>query len=193
MARQREFDTDAAVTAAMELFQRKGYEGTSMRDLADATGLGSGSLYAAFGSKDGLYLAALDLYRQRYAAPLTDLLRAGQDARAVIREVFVGVVDDIVQDGRRQACLIVGAATERAHRDGRVAERLRATTQSLEAALFDTIAEAQLRNQIPADRSPAELATFLVTTLQGLRVMGAVSPCRATLMLSVDVAMRCLT
>ncbi|MET8466379.1 TetR/AcrR family transcriptional regulator [Micromonospora zamorensis] len=49
----------------MEVFRTKGYEGTSMRDLAEATGLGSGSIYAAFGSKDGLYLAVLDLYRQR--------------------------------------------------------------------------------------------------------------------------------
>jgi TetR/AcrR family transcriptional repressor of nem operon len=192
MARQREFDTDAAVSAAMDVFRRSGYEGTSMRDLADATGLGSGSLYAAFGSKDGLYLAALDLYRQRYAAPLADLLRAGENAREVIREIFVSVVDDIVQDGRRQACLIVGGAMERAHHDPRVGERLRATTQSLESALFDVLAEAQLRGEIPAGRSPEDLAAFLVTTLQGLRVMGTVDPDRSTLIRSVDVALSCL-
>src|ERR1700712_4386390 len=112
----------------MDAFRRNGYEGTSMRDLADATGLGSGSLYAAFGSKDGLYLASLDLYRQRYAAPLADLLRsgenAGENAREVLHEIFVSVVDDIVQDGHRQACLIVGGAMERAHHDPRVGERL---------------------------------------------------------------------
>src|SRR3954469_9833039 len=106
MARIREFDVDAAVGAAMEAFRRTGYEGTSMRDLAEATGLGSGSIYAAFGSKEGLFLAALDLYRQRYAVPLIELLRAGSDAREVIREVFVGAVDEIARDGRRVACLI---------------------------------------------------------------------------------------
>lgn len=79
MARTREFDTDAVVASAMEAFRRTGYEGTSMRDLSEATGLGSGSLYAAFGSKEGLYLAALDLYRRSYAVPLTELLRSGGD------------------------------------------------------------------------------------------------------------------
>ncbi|SNT55375.1 TetR/AcrR family transcriptional regulator, transcriptional repressor for nem operon [Asanoa hainanensis] len=63
MARTREFDLDTAVDAAMGVFRAKGYEGASMRDLAEATNLGSGSLYAAFGSKEGLYLAALDRYR----------------------------------------------------------------------------------------------------------------------------------
>ncbi|MGW9196697.1 TetR/AcrR family transcriptional regulator [Micromonospora chersina] len=192
MARTREFDLDAAVDAAMEVFRRKGYEGASMRDLAEATGLGSGSLYAAFGSKDGLYLAALDRYRQRYAAPLVEMLRAGSDAREVIREVFVGVVDDIAGDGRRLACLIVGASMERAQHDLRVVDRLRSTTQSIELALYDLLAEGQLRGQIPADRSASDLASFLVTSLQGLRVMGAINPDRAALMRSAEVALSCL-
>ncbi|WP_205650482.1 TetR/AcrR family transcriptional regulator [Actinoplanes solisilvae] len=192
MARHREFDVDAAVVAAMDVFRLNGYEGTSMRDLADATGLGSGSLYAAFGNKEGIYMAALDLYRARYAAPLADMLRAGHDAREVIREVFVSVVDDIVTDGQRKACLIVAAAMERAHLDKRVAERLRSTTQALELALFDTLAEGQLRGHIPADRDARDLAAFLVTSMQGLRVMGAINPDRATLMRSAEVALRCL-
>jgi TetR/AcrR family transcriptional regulator, transcriptional repressor for nem operon len=189
MARHREFNLDKAVAAAMDVFRRKGYEATSMRDLSEATGLGSGSLYAAFGSKEGLYLAALDLYRRRYAAPLADIVRAGEDARAVLREIFVSIVDDIVGDGQRQACLIVGAAVERAG-DARVSERLRASTQSLEHTLFDVLAQGQLRGQVPAGRSAADLAAFLVTTMQGLRVMGAIDPDRAALMRSVEVALR---
>lgn len=192
MARTREFDVDAAVSAAMEAFRRTGYEGTSMRDLAEATGLGSGSIYAAFGSKEGLYLAALDLYRQRYALPLIDLLRSGNDAREVIREVFVGTVDEIAEDGTRQACLIVAAAMERARDDAQVAARLRSTTQALELALFDVIAEGQVRGQIPGDRSASDLAGFLVASLQGLRVMGAINPDRASLMRSAEVALTCL-
>ncbi|MEU8333062.1 TetR/AcrR family transcriptional regulator [Micromonospora sp. NPDC048839] len=192
MARTREFDVDAAVTAAMDAFRRKGYEGTSMRDLSEATGLGSGSIYAAFGSKDGLYLAVLDLYRQRYAAPIVDLLRSGSDAREVIREVFVGAVDDITGDGRHLACLIVGASMERAQQDLRVAERLRSTTQSLELALHDLLAEAQARGQIKPDRSASDLAGFLVTSLQGLRVMGAINPDRALLTRYAEVALTCL-
>lgn len=191
MARTREFDVDAAVAAAMEAFRRTGYEGTSMRDLAEATGLGSGSIYAAFGSKEGLYLAALDLYRERYAVPLIELLRSGNGVREVIREIFVAAVDEIARDGQRLACLIVGAATERRD-DRQVAERLRATTRSLEAALYDVLAEGQLCGEVPADRSAGDLAAFLVTSLQGLRVMGSIDPDRAALMRSAEVALSCL-
>lgn len=192
MARTREFDLDEAVAAAMVAFRRNGYEGTSMRDLAEATGLGSGSIYAAFGSKESLYLAALDLYRQRYAVPLIELLRSHDDARAVIREVFTSAVDDIASDGKRLACLIVAGAMERARDDSRVAERLRVTTRSIELALFDVIVEGQLRGQIPDDRSPADLAGFLVSSLQGLRVMGSIDHDRDALMRSAEVALTCL-
>ena len=192
MARTREFDLNAAVDAAMGVFRAKGYEGASMRDLAEATHLGSGSLYAAFGSKEGLYLAALDRYRQHYATPLVDILHSSADFRELIREVFVAVVDDIVGDGQRMACLIVGAAVERAHFDERVVDRLRSTTHGLELALYDVLAEAQLRGQIPAGRSARDLAGFLVTHLQGLRVMGSISSDRAALMRSAEVALSCL-
>jgi TetR/AcrR family transcriptional repressor of nem operon len=192
MPRIREFDTDAAVEAAMSAFRRTGYEGTSVQDLVAATGVGRGSLYAAFGNKESLYLAAVDLYRERYAVPLTEILRGGVPAPELIRDVMVGLVDEIVRDGRRQACLIVSAAMERAHHDVRVAERLRATTGALEEALFDVIVQGQAAGQI-SDRCPAlDLARFLVMTMQGVRVMGAINPDRRTLMSSVNVALTCL-
>jgi TetR/AcrR family transcriptional repressor of nem operon len=73
-----------------------------------------------------------------------------------------------------------------------VGERLRATTQSLESAPFDVLTEARLRGDIPAGRSPEDLAALLVTTLQGLPVRGAVDPDRSTLMRSAEVALACL-
>ena len=60
MGRPREFDRDAALEAAMFLFWRKGFAATSMNDLCDAMGISSPSLYAAFGSKEALYLEAVE-------------------------------------------------------------------------------------------------------------------------------------
>src|SRR4051794_23423223 len=62
MGRPRGFDPDAVVDAAVEVFWRKGYEGASMADLCAATGLRPGSIYAAWGSKLGLFSAAVDRY-----------------------------------------------------------------------------------------------------------------------------------
>ncbi|MFJ8726428.1 TetR/AcrR family transcriptional regulator [Streptomyces sp. NPDC093269] len=189
MVRVREFDTEAAVEAAMEAFRRKGYEGTSVQDLVDATGVGRGSLYAAFGNKEGLYLAAMDRYREQYALPLIELLRTGAPVRQLIREVLVGTVDAIVQDGSRKACLIVGAAMERIAHDPKVAAHVRATTTSLEDALYEVIAVARSTGELPTDRSPRDLARYLIVTLHGLRVLGAINPDRASLMAVAETAL----
>ncbi|MFF7580470.1 TetR/AcrR family transcriptional regulator [Streptomyces sp. NPDC008061] len=192
MARIREFDTEAAVEAAMNAFRRRGYEGTSIQDLVSATGVGRGSLYAAFGSKEGLYLAAMDRYRERYALPLVELLRGGAPARELLREVLVGTVDAIVRDGSRQACLIVGATTERIAHDPKAAAHVRSTTASLEDALCELIAEAQASGGLPAARGSRDLARFLLVTMQGLKVMGAIDPDRPSLMGVVEVALGAL-
>jgi TetR/AcrR family transcriptional repressor of nem operon len=73
-----------------------------------------------------------------------------------------------------------------------VVDRLRSTTQSLEMALYDLLGEAQVRGQIPADRNARDLAGFLMTNIQGLRVMGAINSDRAALMRSAEVALSCL-
>jgi TetR/AcrR family transcriptional regulator, transcriptional repressor for nem operon len=192
VARLREFDTDAAVQAAMTAFRRHGYEGTSIQDLVEATGVGRGSLYAAFGSKEGLYLAAVDRYREQYASPLVDLLRDGSPARDVIREVLVAVVDEAVRDGSRLACLIVSAAVERVAEDSETAKRVRTTTGSLEDALTAIISAGQASGELIGERDPRDLARFIVTTIQGLRVMGPITPDRGSLMAAVEVAVGAL-
>ncbi|WP_159715897.1 TetR/AcrR family transcriptional regulator, partial [Geminicoccus flavidas] len=64
--RPRAFDREAALAKATRLFWLKGYEATSISDLTEAMGIGSPSLYAAFGSKEALYLEALRYYADHY-------------------------------------------------------------------------------------------------------------------------------
>jgi len=69
MGRPREFDSEKAIDAALHVFWREGYDGAGLADLLDAMGIQRGSLYKAYGSKKGLFLAALDRYREVYVAP----------------------------------------------------------------------------------------------------------------------------
>ncbi|MFF1847718.1 TetR/AcrR family transcriptional regulator [Streptomyces sp. NBC_01550] len=192
MARIREFDTEEAVEAAMNAFRRNGYDGTSIQDLVDATGVGRGSLYAAFGSKEGLYLVAMDRYREYYALPLVEVLRDGAPGRELLRAVLVAAVDEIVRDGSRQACLIVGAAVGRVAHDPQVAAHVQSTTELLEDALYQVIAEAQADGQLSDKRDARDLARYLVMTTHGLRVMGAMNPDRASLMAVAEIALDAL-
>ena len=60
MGRPQEFDTADALRSAMHVFWSKGYEGTSLADILQATGLSKSSLYATFGDKRALFETSLD-------------------------------------------------------------------------------------------------------------------------------------
>ncbi|WP_244448066.1 TetR/AcrR family transcriptional regulator [Neorhizobium vignae] len=79
--RPREFDAQAALAAATRLFWIKGYEATSIADLTEAMGIGTKSLYAAFGSKDELYAEALKYYYTTYEGLVWTRFRAAPTAR----------------------------------------------------------------------------------------------------------------
>jgi len=74
--RPREFDTDVALEKARDIFWASGYNGTSIGDLVEALALKRGSIYAAFGDKRQLYLAAVELYWRRYEETLQEALAA---------------------------------------------------------------------------------------------------------------------
>ncbi|NMO53761.1 TetR/AcrR family transcriptional regulator [Actinoplanes sp. TBRC 11911] len=192
MARTREFDTDAAITAAMDLFWSRGYEGTSIQDIVEVTGVQRGSLYAAFGSKENLYLVALDRYREFLSQRITDRLRAGQPIHDVLRSALLSLVDLAVDARGTRCCLIIGATAERLPVDPQVAARVRNTMDVMEEALHEGLAAAQQQGQIAAGKDPRALARFFVMTIQGLRVVGTVRPDRDELTSTVDAALTVL-
>ena len=192
MARVREFDADDAVRRAMELFWERGYEATSLRDLTDALGIGSGSLYAAFGSKDGLFQAALARYRQEQAQPVLDTLAAEADVRAALRQVLGGVVALSVSDVHRRGCLVVNSTTERIPHDADTAAAVRGILSSIEGAIEDALRRAQQCGDLDPGKDPAALAGFFVTFMNGLRVAAKTDPDERTLTQRVQVALTVL-
>jgi TetR/AcrR family transcriptional repressor of nem operon len=192
MPRPREFDVDEATTQAMKQFWSQGYEGTTVPHLVEATGVQRGSLYAAFGSKHALYLAALDRYQQQESAPIARAVRQvvqeGRPARETLRGLLLGMVDQAVDDPARRGCLMVNAITERAACDQDVARRGRQAMTAMTEAFTALLRVAQDRGELPQDRDVVALARFLVLTVQGLRITGVADPDRAALTSAVDVA-----
>lgn len=87
--RPRAFDRTAALSQATHLFWRKGYEATSIADLTAAMGIGSPSLYAAFGSKEALYVEALGHYQKLYEGAVWDGFTTAETARGAVEALLL--------------------------------------------------------------------------------------------------------
>jgi AcrR family transcriptional regulator len=95
IGRPRAFDRDEALEAAMVLFWRKGFAAASMNDLCDAMGVRSPSLYAAFGSKEALYLEAVDRYVETIGPPIWGKLAEGNTARASVENLLLAATESL--------------------------------------------------------------------------------------------------
>ena len=176
MARPKEFDPDAALQSALELFWRRGYEATSMADLVGHLGIGKASLYATFGSKHELYLRALDRYGQTQDPVLTrELSRPGPVLPAVRGLVRRFAAEAAAEATREQGCLVTNTAVELAPHDREAARRVERSLDTVETLLHSALVRAQGRGELAGDRDPLTLARMLLVLLQGLRVVGKAS------------------
>jgi TetR/AcrR family transcriptional repressor of nem operon len=170
MARPRQFDEDRVLDAVMETFWQHGYDGTSTQDLVDATGLGRGSLYAAYVNKDGLFAQALRRYQLRSRAN-ADRLAGFASPLAGLRDLLTRTIaaDD-------HGCLATNSAIEMAHRDPQVAALVAESFRIITAGIAAAIARGQAIGEIRTAGDPAALALFVLTTMQGLRVLARTTP-----------------
>ncbi|PBC63745.1 TetR family transcriptional regulator [Streptomyces sp. Tue6028] len=176
MARTKEFDPDAALRAALELFWRRGYEATSMADLVEHLGIGRASLYATFGSKHELYLKAFDRYEQTGLTRIVGELSQPGPALPAVRAVVRSYATEAAHEElRRSGCLVTNTAAELAPHDPASARRVERNWDQLETVLHTTLVRAQAQGELPRGRDPLALARMLLVLMQGLRVVGKAS------------------
>jgi len=168
MARPREFDEEQVLEAVMERFWTNGFERTSAQDLVDATGLGRGSLYAAYASKDGLFEQALLRYRSRARAHV-EKLDAEASSIEALRALMTDVVDADLPHPR--GCLATNSAIEMTAHNSRIADLVRENFSILRRGIEATIRRGQAAGELSPDADAAAQATFVFTAIQGLRVM----------------------
>lgn len=176
MARTKEFDPDAALQSALELFWRRGYEATSIADLVEHLGIGRASIYATFGNKHELYLKALDRYtEERDPLLLSELSEPGPAlpaVRAVVRRFAAEATS--APDGSN-GCLITNTAAELAPHDPAATRRVEISWEHFETLLQSSLARARAQGELPEDRDPRALARMLLVLMQGVRVVGKAS------------------
>jgi TetR/AcrR family transcriptional repressor of nem operon len=176
VARTKQFDPDAALQKALELFWERGYEATSMADLVEHLGIARASIYATFGGKHELYLKAHERYVQSRDPNVVELLSQPGPALPAVRVLVNAYAEESIGDERRRGCLVVNSAVELAGRDPRTARQVAASWDTLETALTSALIRARAQGELSEDRDPRALARFLLVLLQGIRVLGRTDP-----------------
>lgn len=169
MARPRAFDIDAALEAALRVFWERGYCGASIDELVRATGVARGSLYAAFGDKDGLFLAALERYETQLGEPMIAAATApGLSGRKAVTALLTARVDALTDAATPAGCFGVNTLTDGAA-PIRARERL---AQSIDGQrkMLASLLEREVKD--PADVE--NLAWFYVGVIQGLGTLARV-------------------
>lgn len=158
----RTFDRDEAVDIAMHLFWRHGFEGVSLNDLTSAIGIAPPSLYAAFGSKAGLYREALDRYSSLPSA-FGDLQPAGSLCEAV-DGLLNRAIDAVTDPDGERGCMISSGMIQCGEDHLDLARELAQRRMMMR----DTIA-LKLEEWLTPD-SAASLSRYLMTVLLGLSI-----------------------
>ena len=163
MARPREFDENEIKERMMCVFWEKGYEGTSMQDLVDATGLLKGSLYGAFGDKQSMYLTALAHYDQTHIQAGIDMLNGGSNVQVKVAHLFDSIVESMKTTVFAGGCLLCNASVEMAAVDKNVQKAVQLQIKRLENSIRKAIGN-NLSNE-------KEVSAFIVSAYFGARVL----------------------
>jgi len=189
MPRPKEFDPDKVLDRATRQFLATGYEGTSVQDLVEATGLSRSSLYESFGCKHDLYLAALDRYREREVARIADQLEGEGSPLTRLRMVLEQTAA-ACEEGK--GCFLVDATVERARHSEDTERCAAAGLRGMEEAFASAVRRAQQTGEVPDSVVPTSAGRFLANAYRGLHVTAKLQPDRAALDDIIDTTLAAL-
>ena len=176
MPRPREFNQNDVLDSALQVFWRRGYDGTTIRDLVSATGLQSGSLYGAFDSKRGLFQYSLARYENRIDHHIELLLSSELSPLNAIRGFFEKLVSECNQDHDRKGCLVINTLLQVPASDVEISKQVIGIISKLEKAFLSLLNEAKHAGELNETSDPEAIASLLLAGIFGLRVYNKMQP-----------------
>ncbi len=189
MVRPRQFDPAEVEEALLGVFWSRGYARTSIEKLTEATGLLRGSLYAAYGSKEDMFRAAM----KRYVADLAAAISTDKSGLDAAQHVLETVVRLTARDPERRGCLILNAVPESHALSTETQAQLQDGLKAMQALLRARLREAQAEAGTNVDLDP--LAAMLFASSVAIRVLGRAGQDRRLLQNiakgAIEAARRC--
>lgn len=189
--RPRNFDPDAALDRALEVFWRHGFQAASLAELTAATGLCKPSLYAAFGDKEALYLKALERYVTLQVEQHAAIFGTEPDARSALEKFLRTMAAMLADPGLPRGCLIVNGMADcgMASTPPAIEQALHKAVQGSETRLHRQFIQAQRDGQLAPDINTGGLAAFYTSFLAGLGILAKSGAKRAKLNAAIATAM----
>ena len=181
MGRPREFDRDVALQAAMLVFWRKGFLATSVNDLCDAMGIRSPSLYAAFGSKENVYVEAVQLYNGIANSLIWNHIGDGPSVQERMRKLLQAAAEVLPGESEKPAGCMVNLATVGEECPGAVPDTLRQARLDVLARVHAGLKRGVGVGELPRSTNVDRLARFYVGVVQGMAIQAYDGATRAEL------------
>jgi TetR/AcrR family transcriptional repressor of nem operon len=192
MARAKAFDLEKAQLQAMQLFWRKGYTATSVEDLTEALRLSRSSLYDTFGDKRTLFLMVLKRYSERVINRVARVLNESSSPIVAIQTLFDELVAEAQTETGYLGCFMVNSIAELVPYDAEVTKIAAAYTETLQRLLTEKLTQAVMPNTVTSEQTPAQLATYIFNTIQGMRVLVKTGATREQLQAISSITLRSL-
>lgn len=168
MARALEFNYDKAIDKATRVFWKKGYSGTSLRDLLKAMGIGEGSFYNTLKSKKQLYLECLKHYNATVGRRRAEALFSPSSAKEGVRGLFRAVLDDLDDPGTPRVCLLARSVSSDVLAEGDLRKVVQFDMAAFFGAFSQRLKSAKDAGEFPPEFEPEVVAHIIGTYLQGL-------------------------
>ncbi|MEP0263294.1 TetR/AcrR family transcriptional regulator [Dokdonia sp.] len=172
MPRVEVFDRGHVLEKVKELFWSKGFNGTSMQDLVDVTGLNRSSLYNSFGNKEALFETVFKQYQEDTKSLFKDALKDADSPLDAIHNIFKNILHLILEDVEGKGCFNLNCKTELSHTDTPIKAILKHSEEGTLQLFSGLIKEGQQQALINKNDTPENYAYYLFSAFQGLRMTG---------------------
>ncbi|WP_089100229.1 TetR/AcrR family transcriptional regulator [Streptomyces hyaluromycini] len=190
----KHFDPDTALEAVVRLFWRQGVATTGIQDVVTATGLNRSSLYATFGGKQELYLAALRRYQEQWSRPAFRGLAGDGRGLPAVAEFFDALIEVRCSgEHARWGCLVSNAQAGAENGDPEVRAFLHRHHEELRDALYAALVKAEAQGQLAADTEPGATAELLALLAYGVNLRSRTGAHAGSLRETVTAALRSLS
>jgi len=188
--RPKTFDREAALEAAMTLFWNRGFEQTSVDEVAAAMGIQTSSLYCAFADKESLFLEAVDHYQLGRGNIYDDAVNSGATAKDGFANLLRVAAVEMTRDDQPRGCMLSLVLPTCSPKYDHLQKEVNKRRDFSEAVWMKRLKSAVRSKEIPRSTNLSALQAFFRNTLQGMSFQARSGATRESLLEIGKLALR---